>query len=140
MLRPLPVAAVTIAALAGAVGFAGLTTAAFAQDLIITDELKRAAFRAADRNGDMVIDEAELAADATTAFLTLDRNGDGVLERDELVGAGASAFGGVDADGNGRITYDELRLAKLAAFNAADRTQNGLLTMAELLDHVSGAE
>ena len=123
-------------ALLGTVATAGMCAAlpAVAQGLVVTDALERAAFRAADRNGDAVIDEAELAADVTAAFLLLDRNGDGVLTLDELVGVDQAAFAAVDIDGDGRITFDELRLTKLAAFNAADRTQNGQLTMAELLD------
>lgn len=139
MPRSLPAAA-ALAVLAAALGQVSPPSAALAQDLVVSDQLERAAFRAADRNGDGVIDEAELAADATAAFLTLDRNGDGVLERDELVGADTRAFARVDSDGDGRITYDELRLAKLAAFNTADRTQNGQLTMAELLERRGGAQ
>jgi len=137
MPRPLPATA-ALAVLAAALGQAG--SPALAQELVVSDQLERAAFRAADRNGDGLVDEAELAADATAAFLTLDRNGDGVLGRDELVGVDTAAFAGVDADGDGRITFDELRLAKLAAFNAADRTQNGQLTMAELLERHGGVQ
>lgn len=140
MSSPLPVAVPAGALLTATLTLAGLAAPAWAQDLVITDSLERAAFRAADRNGDMLLDEAELAADATAAFLTLDRNGDGVLDRDEVIGADTASFARIDIDGDGRITFDELRLAKLAAFNAADRTQNGQLTLAELLERPREAQ
>jgi hypothetical protein len=108
-------------------------TPAAAQRVAPSAELERAAFSAADRDGDGYLDEAELAADAVAAFVGLDRNGDGVLTPDELVGVGAAAFARIDINRDGAIDIDELRLHKLNAFHAADRSVSGQVSMADLL-------
>ncbi|MEZ5903716.1 MAG: EF-hand domain-containing protein [Geminicoccaceae bacterium] len=123
--------ALTTMALAGPAGAASLQ---------VTDQLQRAVFDAADLNGDGVIDEAELAADAVAAFVGLNATGDNGRTIDELVGVTPEAFASVDANADGRIDLEELRLAKLAAFNAADRDQDGALTIDELLAEPIGAE
>ncbi len=130
----------TLARLAGAV--AGVTVAAAAiflagpaaaERLVVTEQLERAAFRAADLDGDGLLDEAELAADVVAAFIALDRNGDGVLTPDELVGVSAAAFARIDIDASGTIELEELRLRKLNDFAGADRDLDGRVSMAEML-------
>ncbi len=130
------------AAHATCLGLAGLLAAgpAGAQTLQVTDQLQRAVFHAADLNGDGVIDEAELAADAVAAFVGVDATGDTGRTLDELVGVSPEAFASVDANADGRIDLEELRLAKLAAFNTADRDQDGTLSLDELLAEPIGAE
>ena len=117
-----------------------LAVPAGAASLQVTDQLQRAVFDAADLNGDGVIDEAELAADAVAAFVGLNATGDNGRTIDELVGVTPEAFATVDANADGRIDLEELRLAKLTAFNAADRDQDGALTIEELLAEPIGAE
>lgn len=133
---PLPVFVATFAL----AGLAMAAPPAEAASLQVTDQLQRAVFDAADLNGDGVIDEAELAADAVAAFVRLNTTGDNGRTIDELVGVSPEAFASVDANADGRIDLEELRLAKLAAFNAADRDQDGLLTIEELLAEPIGAE
>jgi hypothetical protein len=106
---------------------------AAAQGVAPTAELERAAFSAADLDGDGNLDEAELAADVVAAFVGLDRNGDGALTRDELVGVGEAAFARIDINRDGAIDLDELRLHKLNAFHAADRSVSGQVSMNDLL-------
>ena len=106
---------------------------AAAQEVVPTADLERAAFRAADLDGDGHLDERELAADAVAAFVGLDRNGDGVLTPDELVGVGEAAFARIDINRDGAIDLDELRLHKLNAFHAADRSVSGQVSMNDLL-------
>jgi hypothetical protein len=118
-------------------GLAGVlamvASSVLAQGLVITEQLERAAFRAADLDGDGMIDEAELALDVIEAFTALDANGDGVVEPSELIGVSETAFARADFDGNGRIGFAEVRLRKLEAFTAADRDGDGMVSMAEML-------
>lgn len=106
---------------------------AAAERLVVTEQLERAAFRAADLDGDGLLDEAELAADVITAFVGLDRDGNGVLSPDELSGVDEAAFARIDIDGNGTIEIEELRLRKLNDFASADRDLDGRVSMAEML-------
>jgi Ca2+-binding EF-hand superfamily protein len=104
-----------------------------AEGVIITEQLERAMFRAADLDGDGLLDEAELAADVIAAFVALDANGDGVLTPDELIGVSEATFARIDSNGDGVISLDEVRLHKLNAFAAADRDMSGQVSMAEML-------
>lgn len=104
-----------------------------AEPVVVTEELERALFRAADLDGDGFLDEAEFAADIIAAFVALDANRDGVLTPDELVGVSPQTFARIDTNGDGVITLDEVRLHKLAAFTAADRDLTGRVSMAEML-------
>jgi Ca2+-binding EF-hand superfamily protein len=111
-----------------------LTGAAAASDqLVLTEQLERATFRAADRDGDGLLDETELAADSVAAFVQLDTNADGVLDPEELTGISEAAFSRIDIDGDGAISVAELRLRKLNDFAAADRDLDGRVSMAEML-------
>jgi Ca2+-binding EF-hand superfamily protein len=116
-----------------AAGAAGLPTPAAAEPLVITEQLERAAFRAADLDGDGLLDEAELAADVIAAFVALDRDGNGVLTPDELVGVSEAAFARIDIDGSGTIELEELRLRKLNDFASADRDLDGRVSMTEMI-------
>lgn len=123
---------VSAAALAVA-GFTLIAGTSSAEPVVVTEELERALFRAADLDGDGFLDEAEFAADVIAAFVGLDANGDGVLTQDELVGVSAGTFARIDTNNDGVITLDEVRVHKLAAFTAADRDLTGRLSMAEML-------
>lgn len=114
-------------------GFALISGTSSAEPVVVTEELERALFRAADLDGDGSLDEAEFAADVIAAFVGLDANGDGVLTPDELVGVSAATFARIDTNGDGVITLDEVRLHKLNAFAAADRDLSGRVSMAEML-------
>ena len=116
-----------------AVATALLAPPAAAERLVITEQLERAAFRAADLDGDGLLDEAELAADVVAAFVALDRDGNGVLTPDELVGVSEAAFARIDIDGSGSIEIEELRLRKLNDFASADRDLDGRVSMAEMI-------
>jgi len=132
--HPLGRLARTVSAAALAVaGFALIAGTSSAEPVVVTEELERALFRAADLDGDGFLDEAEFAADVIAAFVGLDANGDGVLTPDELVGVSAATFARIDTDNDGVITLDELRVQKLAAFTRADRDLTGRLSMAEML-------
>lgn len=122
-----------LATAACAIGLALAPAPGSAEGVIITEQLERALFRAADLDGDGFLDEAELAADAIAAFVALDANGDGVLTPDELVGVSEAAFARIDSNGDGVISLDEVRLHKLNAFAAADRDMTGRVSMAEML-------
>ena len=111
-----------------------LPSSAPAQErLVLTQQLERATFRAADLDGDGLLDEAELAADVVAAFVQLDVNGDGVLDPEELAGVSEAEFSRVDFDGDGAIVLTELRLRKLNDFAQADRDLDGMVSMAEIL-------
>mgnify|MGYP001218562128 CR=1 FL=1 len=111
-----------------------------AESVILTEELERSLFRAADLDGYGFLDEAEFAADIIAAFVGLDVDRDGVLTADELVGVGQARFARVDIDGDGVITLDEVRLRKLGAFAAADRELDGRVSMADMLFRNRGPE
>ncbi len=116
-----------------ACGLALAPSAGSAEGVVITEQLERAMFRAADLDGDGFLDEAEFAADIIAAFVGLDIDDDGVLSPDELVGVSERAFARIDANADGVITLDEVRLRKLNAFAAADRALTGRVSMAEML-------
>jgi Ca2+-binding EF-hand superfamily protein len=98
-------------------------------------DVARAAFDAADTNGDGIVDEAELTADAASAFSGLDRNRDNVLERDELdQTVDGTGFDQIDADGDGQLTFDELMAHKLDQMEQADQNADGVLSPDEALD------
>lgn len=111
-----------------------------AEGVVLTEELERALFRAADLDGDGALDEAEFAADVIVAFLALDADGDGGLTPDELAGVRAATFARIDTDGDGVVTLDEVRLRKLSTFAAADRDLDGRVSMAEMLFRARGPE
>ena len=122
------------------VGLALAAAPAAAERLVITEQLERAAFRAADLDGDGLLDEVELAADVIAAFVALDHDGNGVLTLDELDSVSEAAFARIDIDGNGTIELEELRLRKLNDFAAADRDLDGRVSMAEMLFRLQRAQ
>lgn len=128
---PLARLAMTLAAATACI--IGLPAPSSAEGVIITEQLERSMFRAADLDGDGLLDEAELAADVIAAFVALDANGDGVLSPDELIGVSEAVFARIDSNGDGAIDIDEVRLHKLNAFTAADRDMTGQVSMAEML-------
>jgi Ca2+-binding EF-hand superfamily protein len=127
MTTPSRVLAVT--ALAGHLVLVGQASAQ------MSPEAARAAFDAADANGDGVLDEAELAADAASAFSGLDQNRDYALEPQELVQTvQANGFEGIDTNGDGRLTFDEVMAHKLDQLGQADQNADGVVSLDEALD------
>lgn len=91
-------------------------------------EFSRLAFELADRDGNAVVDEAELMADAIAGFVALDANGDGAVEAAE---AGEAGLGAADPNGDGRLTFEELAERKMAQMRAADVNGDGVLSLEE---------
>lgn len=123
----------TAITLACGIGLALTPVAAGAQGVVVTEQLERSMFRAADIDGDGFLDEAEFAADVIAAFVALDADGDGVLTPAELAGVDAARFAAIDSNGDGVVSVDEVRVQKLNAFTRADRDLDGRVSMAEML-------
>ncbi len=93
------------------------------------------AFDVADRNGDGVISEAELAYDTAAGFAGLDRDGDEQLVPGELQAHDAAAFGRVDTDNNGGLSWSEVIKVKLKVLEDADTNGDGVLSKEEVLNY-----
>ncbi|TQV72557.1 hypothetical protein FKG95_25635 [Denitrobaculum tricleocarpae] len=95
----------------------------------------RAAFEAADQNGDGLIDEAELAHDTIEGFVAIDSDGNRSLESGELGADFQDAIAPMDGDGNGSLSFEEVMKRKLNQFKQADSNADGTLTIEEVLTH-----
>ncbi len=93
------------------------------------------AFDVADRNGDGVISEAELAYDTAAGFAGLDTDGDEHLNPGELQVHDAAAFGRVDTDNDGRLSWGEVIKIKLKVLEDADTNGDGVLSKQEVLNY-----
>ncbi len=114
-----------------------VSVSANAQNFIFDELLLRAAFLAADTNGDYRIDEAELAADTVAAFAAVDDNGDNQVSAEELGGAGVAGIGKLDVDKNKSLTIIEVMNAKIVEFQNADANGDGELTIDEISKYES---
>jgi len=93
------------------------------------------AFDVADRDGDGVISEAELAYDTAAGFAGLDTDGDEQLVPGELQAHDAAAFGRVDTNNDGRLSWGEVVKVKLKVLEDADTDGDGVLSKEEVLNY-----
>ncbi len=93
------------------------------------------AFDVADRDGDGVISEAELAYDTAAGFAGLDKDGDEHLVPGELQAHDAATFGRVDTNNDGRLSWGEVIKVKLKVLEDADTNGDGVLSKAEVLNY-----
>jgi hypothetical protein len=98
-----------------------------------TADFTRAAFAAADLNGDGLVDEAEVVNDAIVGFVAADEDADRTVIAPDLDPADHAAMAGVDVDGDGRLTFAEVMEMKLEQFRSADTGGDGALTLDEVL-------
>ena len=91
----------------------------------------KAAFKAADFNGNGKVSWEEFRNRVVAAFGHLDRNGDGRI-------AGDAHPPAVDKNGNpvqpGAVTIEAFTASTRAAFQAADKNNDGQLSLAEWLN------
>ena len=128
-LRTLTILAVFAVAGGGSAALGQDTPAGAAEDFAMI------AFEMADRDGNALVDEAELAADAIAGFVSLDADGSGAIEAAE---AGPEGLGAANADGDGSLTLEELMALKMAQMQAADTDGDGALSLDEVLAHERG--
>ena len=100
---------------------------------VLSEDQQRAAFAAADTNGDGVVDEAEFAADIVTAFVAHDSDLDEIVIIEHLPGELHRQAAEVDADADGRLTFREVRAFKLCQFEELDANGNHLLEVEEVV-------
>ena len=98
-------------------------------------EASEFAFDVADRDGDGVISEAELAYDTAAGFAGLDKDGDEHLVPGELQAHDAAAFGRVDTNNDGRLSWGEVVKIKLKVLEDADANGDGVLSKEEALNY-----
>ena len=91
----------------------------------------REAHRAADRNGDGVLDRQEFHQRMVDVFYLQDANKDGRLAPAELPGLEAKAFARADANGDGSLDLGEFLNARARDFAAADKNGDGGLSAEE---------
>ncbi|MDB5455466.1 MAG: hypothetical protein JWP92_1051 [Caulobacter sp.] len=122
--------------LAAVVVFAGLSGAAHAQ-------MGPGGGRAPlDADGDGKVTAAEFDAAAVARFKRMDRNGDGIIDKAELAEirkmtaerapGRPDMTAELDADKDGQITQAEAAAAQKASFAALDKNGDGVLDAAEL--------
>ena len=93
----------------------------------------RAAFAAADRNGDGFVDIDEYVGHIILLFGTHDKNGDRYLTPDELPNHDPARFRMADRDGDGRLSLGEGVAAKVIEYFEIDRNRDGVLSIEEVL-------
>ena len=86
-----------------------------------------------DKNGDLVLNKAEVLLIAIARFDSADSDRDNKLEKQE-VGKLASdpEFSDNDADKDGALSIEEVIAEKLADFKTADTNSDGMLTIIEV--------
>ena len=98
-------------------------------------EASEFAFDVADRDGDGVISEAELAYDTAAGFAGLDVDGDEHLVPGELQSHDPADFRRADTSNDGRLSWSEVIKVKLKVFEDADTNNDGVLSKDEVLDY-----
>jgi len=96
----------------------------------------RAAFKAADKNGDGRLDREEFRQAAIEGFYFRDKQHKGYLTADQLPEASPAAFNAANVKHDGRLTLQEEVNATLKDFDAADVNKDGVLTYEELEAYV----
>ncbi len=122
--------------LAGAM--ASLWVCAQAQTAQATEPQREAsefAFDVADRDGDGVISEAELAYDTAAGFAGLDADGDEHLVPGELQPHDPADFRRADTSNDGRLSWSEVIKVKLKVLEDADTNGDGVLSKDEVLNY-----
>ena len=117
---------------------AALWVCAQAQSAEATEPQREAsefAFDAADRDGDGVISEAELAYDTAAGFAGLDVDGDEQLLPGELQPHDPADFRRADTNNNGRLSWSEVIKVKLKVLEDADTNGDGVLSKDEVLNY-----
>ena len=120
-----------IAVLTLALGAAGVS----AQTGTMPPDL-RAAFKAADKNGDGRLDRAEFRQAAIEGFYFRDKERKGYLTADQVPEASRAAFDAANVKHDGRLTLQEEVNALLKDFEAADVNKDGTLTYEEFEAYV----
>jgi Ca2+-binding EF-hand superfamily protein len=92
----------------------------------------RAAFKAADKNGDGRLDREEFRQAAIEGFYFRDKERKGYLTADQLPEASRAAFNAANVKRDGRLSLQEEVNALLKDFVAADVDKDGTLTYEEL--------
>jgi len=96
----------------------------------------RAAFKAADKNGDGRLDREEFRQAVIEGFYFRDKERKGYLTPDQLPEASQDAFNAADVKHDGRLTLAEELNALLKDFEAADVDKDGTLTYEEVEAYV----
>src|SRR5262245_13029956 len=96
----------------------------------------RAAFKAADKNGDGRLDRDEFRQAAIEGFYFRDREHKGYLTADQLPEASPAAFKAANVKGDGRLSLQEQVNALMKDFEAADVNKDGTLTFEEFEAYV----
>jgi Ca2+-binding EF-hand superfamily protein len=96
----------------------------------------RAAFKAADKNGDGRLDREEFRQAVIEGFYFRDKERKGYLTADQLPEASRAAFNEANVKRDGRLTLQEEVNATLKDFDAADVNKDGVLTYEELEAYV----
>ena len=124
----LPLAAAALALTLGATPV-GAQTGTVPPDL-------RAAFKAADKNGDGRLDREEFRQAAIEGFYFRDKEHKGYLTADQLPEASRDAFNAANVKHDGRLSLQEEMNALLKDFEAADVDKDGTLTYEEFEAYV----
>jgi len=96
----------------------------------------RAAFKAADKNGDGRLDREEFRQAVIEGFYFRDKERKGYLTADQLPEASRAAFNEANVKHDGRLTLQEEVNATLKDFDAADVNKDGTLTYEEFEAYV----
>jgi len=96
----------------------------------------RAAFKAADKNGDGRLDREEFRQAVIEGFYFRDKERKGYLTADQLPEASPEAFKAANVKQDGRLSLQEEVNALLKDFEAADVDKDGTLTYEELEAYV----
>ncbi len=93
----------------------------------------RAAFKAADLNGDGRLDREEFHRWLVERFYFLDAKRKGYLERVDITWVSVEDFRAADKNGDGKLSLQEYVSAYFVHFEAADRDKDGTLSLEEVL-------
>lgn len=112
----------------------GATAAAVpAQEAADPEAGLRAAFAAADVNGDGAVGVDEYVAYVRDVFLSLDKGGDRELEPGDVPNVKAARFAAIDRDGSGTVSLGEALAERVMIFYETDKNGDGALSVDELL-------
>ncbi len=119
-----------------ALGATGIGSALAQQAAPATDEQIAATFKAADANGDGVVNIDEAVGDSILAFARFDTNRDGYLVAVELQRFDANRIKRADRDGDGRLSVGEVAADRVYEFFLVDANRDGVISLQEVLVYV----